>query len=158
GAIVSAAEGVSKHVENTSTGTADGVRRAMDWAYATVETVNRSESQHTASESTTTSQTAETIQSLTRTFSNPYPDRSLQLRFIPVFRHFEVRTWPASVTPGIALHVGAARALQQSAVRVRDVLGEAPAQVDAAVLQRPLAHLLSGAQAAGAAGANVSGR
>jgi hypothetical protein len=148
GAIVNAAEGVANHVEGTSTGPADAVKDAMSQAHRAVETIARSESQHSATESTTTTDTTETFQSVTRTFSNPYRDRSMQLRFIPVFRHFEVRTWPASVTPGISLHVGAARAVSEAPLRVRDVLAEAPAQVDAAVLQRPLARLLSGGQGA----------
>lgn len=148
GAIVNAAEGVANHVEKTSTGNADAVKAAMDAVKQSVETVARTESQHSRSESTTTSEVTETLQSLTRTFSNPYRDRSLQLRFIPVFRHFEVRTWPASVKPGIALHVGVSRAAAEATVRVRDVIAEAPARVDAALLQQPLARLLAGTQEA----------
>ncbi len=145
GAIVNAAEGVAKHADEAAK---DAIKDAMANAHQAVETIARSESQHSSTGSTTTSETTETVQSITRTFSNPYRDRSLQLRFIPVFRHFEVRTWPASVTPGIALHVGAARAVNQATLRVRDVLAQAPTQVDAAVLQQPLARLLSSSQEA----------
>src|SRR5262249_32633846 len=124
------------------------VHDAMQGAAQTVQTVQRTESQRSTSSSTTTSDSTETVQSLTRTFSNPYRDRSLQLRFIPVFRRFEVRTWPAYVTPGVALQVGAARAEAASPVRIRDVLAEAPAHVDAGALQLPLARLLAGANEA----------
>jgi hypothetical protein len=151
GAIVNAAEGVANHVDHTSTGSADAVKDAMDAAKQAVETIARSEAQQSRSESATTSEVTETIQSIKRTFSNPYRDRSLQLRFIPVFRHFEVQTRPSSVKPGIALQVGAARAVSLAAVqagglRVRDALAEAPVHVDPAVLQQPLARLLSGTQ------------
>ncbi|HEX7309909.1 MAG TPA: hypothetical protein VF232_01920 [Gaiellaceae bacterium] len=151
GAIVNAAEGVANHVEHTSTGAADAVKDAMGSAQRAVETINRSEVQHSRSESTTTTETTETIQSIKRRFTNPYRDRSLQLRFIPVFRHFEVRTRPAYIKPGIALHVGAVRAGSLASglaggMRVRDVLAVAPTHVDAAALQQPLARLLSGTQ------------
>jgi len=166
GAIVNAAEGVANHVEHTSTGSADAVKDAMNAARDAVETISRSEAQHSRTDSTTTTETTETIQSIKRTFSNPYRDRTLQLRFIPVFRHFEVRTRPASVKPGIALHVGAARAVSIAAaaggLRVRDALAEAPSLVDSAALQQPLARLLSGTQnirgaATGAAPAAAAG-
>ena len=160
GAVVNAAEGVANHVEHTSTGAADAVKDAMNAAKHAVETIARSEAQHSRSDSTTTTETTETIQSIRRTFSNPYRDRSLQLRFIPVFRHFEVRTRPASVKPGISLHVGAARAVsvaaQQAGLRVRDALAVAPAHVDSVALQQPLARLLSGTQDMRVAGKGAS--
>jgi hypothetical protein len=123
----------------------------MDAAKEAVETIARSEAQHSRSDSTTTTETTATIQSIKRTFSNPYRDRTLQLRFIPVFRHFEVRTRPASVKPGVALHVGAVRAVsgvaeQAGGLRISDALAVAPSHVDPAALQQPLAHLLSGTQ------------
>jgi hypothetical protein len=139
GAIVNAAEGLTKHVDETA---ADGLKDAVAQAGRAVATIARSESQHLHNESTTTTETTETMQSLTRTFSNPYRDRSLQLRFIPVFRHFEVRTKPAAVKPGISLEVGPSRIVDQSVVRVRDVLTDSTNRVDAAVLQRPLASML----------------
>lgn len=164
GAIVNAAEGVTKHVNETSTGSAGPVWDAIAQAGRVVETIQRSESQHTRSESGTRTELEETVQSLKRTFSNPYRDRSLQLRFIPVFRHFEVATRPFSIRPGIALEVGAARTVEQT-LRVRDALAEATTRTDAATLQRPLATMLSASRvagretrgAAGAAGPNVVG-
>src|SRR5580765_4002285 len=147
GAIVNAAEGVANHADHA----ADGVKDAMGTAQRAVETINRSEVQHSRSESTSTTETTETIQSIKRRFTNPYRDRSLQLRFIPVFRHFEVRTRPAYIKPGIALHVGAVRAGSVASelaggTRIRDVLAVAPTHVDAAALQQPLARLLAGTQ------------
>ena len=164
GAIVNAAEGVAKHVNETSTGGAGAVGDAVAAAARAVETIERSESQHLHNESTTSTETTETIQSLKRTFSNPYRDRSLQLRFIPVFRHFEVATRPVAIRPGIALEVGAARTVEQT-LRVQDALAVATAQTDAATLQRPLATMLSAGRAAGretrgasgAAGSNAVG-
>src|ERR1041385_5136173 len=114
GAVVNAAEDVAKHVENTSTGSAGAVWDAIGQAGHAVETIQRSETQHLHDESTTSTESTETIQSLKRIFSNPYRDRSLQLRFIPVFRHFEVATRPVSIKAGISLEVGAARAVQQT--------------------------------------------
>jgi hypothetical protein len=50
---------------------------------------------------------------VTRTFSNPYRDRSLQLRFMPIYRHFEVVTTIRSGIPGLAMVAGKlANALQ----------------------------------------------
>nr|MDQ6913033.1 hypothetical protein [Verrucomicrobiota bacterium] len=43
---------------------------------------------------------------VTRTFSNPYRDRSLQLRFMPIYRHFEVVTTIRSGIPGLAMVAG----------------------------------------------------
>ena len=43
---------------------------------------------------------------VTRTFSNPYRDRSMQLRFMPVYRHFEVVTTIRSGIPGLAMVAG----------------------------------------------------
>jgi hypothetical protein len=47
------------------------------------------------------------------------------------------------VTPGFALQVGAARAEAANPIRIRDVLADAPAHVDAGALQLPLARMLS---------------
>ncbi len=41
-----------------------------------------------------------------RTFSNPYRDRSLELRFIPVFRRFDVTTSLVRGEPGVLLRPG----------------------------------------------------
>ena len=51
---------------------------------------------------TVVSQERETEEFLTRTFYNPYRDRSLQLRFLPVYRHFEVVTTIWKAIPGFA--------------------------------------------------------
>jgi len=148
GAIVDAAEGVAQHVEHTSTGSADGVWDAIDQAGQAVERISRSESQQSQGESTTTTETTETTQSLTRTFTNPYRDRSMKLRFLPVFRHFEVRTWPASVTPGISMQVGAIRLGGRTTVSIRDLLADATTRVDPGALQQPLANMLASNQQA----------
>jgi hypothetical protein len=47
-----------------------------------------------------------TEQRIRRTFSNPYRDRSLELRFIPVFRRFEVTTSLVKGEPGLLLRPG----------------------------------------------------
>jgi hypothetical protein len=151
GAIVNAAEGVAKHVNETSTGTADGIKDAISAAGRTVDRIARSQTQHNHGESTTTTDTTETMQSLTRTFSNPYRDRSLQLGFIPVFRHFEVQTRPAAVKPGMSLHLGATRTAEQAGVRVSDVLADATTRVDASTLQQSLASMLAGSREASVA-------
>ena len=163
GAAVDAAEEVAKHVEKTSTGSASAVWDAIGQAGHALETIQRSETQHLHDESTTRTESTETMQSLKRTFSNPYRDRSLQLRFIPVFRHFEVATRPVSIKAGISLEVGAARTVQK-ALRVRDALSDATTRTDPATLQRPLANMLSASRAAGratrgaaAAGSNAVG-
>jgi hypothetical protein len=70
-----------------------------------LERIQTSESHHSFSETTTSEQTV-TEQSLRRTFSNPYRDRSLELRFIPVFRRFEVSTRLLHSEPGIFLKPG----------------------------------------------------
>ena len=43
---------------------------------------------------------------VTRTFSNPYRDRSLQLRFLPIYRHFEVVTTIRFGIHGLAMLAG----------------------------------------------------
>jgi hypothetical protein len=155
GAIVDAAEGVAKHVQETSTGGADAIHDAVGQAARAVETISRTASQQLHNESTSSMSSTEMLQSVKRTFSNPYRDRSLQLRFIPVFRHFEVVTRPVSIRPGISLEVGALRTANP--LRVRDALAGATAQTDAAVLQRPLASMLSVSQGAGRATKGAAG-
>lgn len=65
-----------------------------------------SESNHSLTETTSSERTVEE-QSLQRVFVNPYRDRSLQLRFIPVFRRFEVITQLVKSEPGLFLNPGA---------------------------------------------------
>jgi hypothetical protein len=68
-----------------------------------LDAVTRSESEsHLHETGVTTSQETETT--IKRTFGNPYLDRSLQLRFIPVFNRFEVVTSFLRITPGLAGH------------------------------------------------------
>jgi hypothetical protein len=71
----------------------------------TLTTIEHTESKHTLTERSTTV-TRELEQRMTRTFTNPYQDRSLELRFIPVFRHFEVITRPLFGRIGLALNTG----------------------------------------------------
>ncbi len=68
-----------------------------------LNTVTRSESQSHLRQSTVTT-SEETEQTIKRTFGNPYLDRSLQLRFIPVFNQFAVRVELLRVTPGLVTH------------------------------------------------------
>ena len=68
-----------------------------------LDTVTRSESEsHLRETGVTTSQETETT--IKRTFGNPYLDRSLQLRFIPIFNRFEVVTSLLRLTPGLVGH------------------------------------------------------
>jgi len=79
--------------------------KTLDEIDETLESVQRTESQQSRTE-TTTSRTVAVERSMSRTFSNPYRDRSLELRFIPVFRHFEVVTTLFRVDLGVLLHAG----------------------------------------------------
>jgi hypothetical protein len=79
--------------------------KTLDVIDETLSTIQRSESQSSRTE-TTTSRTVAVERSISRTFSNPYQDRSLELRFIPVFRHFEVVTTLFRVDFGVLLHAG----------------------------------------------------
>ena len=74
----------------------------------TLDSVQRSESNSTLTE-TTTSRSRQIERSITRTFSNPYWDRSLELRFIPVFRRFKVVTTLVRVDVGVVLKAGHVR-------------------------------------------------
>ena len=72
----------------------------------TLESVQTSESNHTLTE-TTTSRSRTVERAITRTFSNPYRDRTLELRFIPVFRRFEVVTTLSKLNIGVLMKAGA---------------------------------------------------
>jgi hypothetical protein len=74
----------------------------------TLESVQTSESNHTLTE-TTTSRSRTVERSINRMFSNPYRDRALELRFIPVFRRFEVVTTLSRVDIGLLMKAGALR-------------------------------------------------
>jgi hypothetical protein len=73
-----------------------------------LESVTRSQSERTLTE-TTTSRSSLFERTITRTFTNPYRDRALQLRFIPVFRHFDVVTVFWEFEPGLVVNVFAPR-------------------------------------------------
>ena len=101
-----------------------------------------------------------------RTFSNPYRDRSLQLRFMPIFRHFEVVSTLKIVVHGLALvtgnidrRVSQARPLsgtlaqavgrgggfaENPAAGTRAALALLQANGDYVALQRPMVELLTG--------------
>jgi hypothetical protein len=66
-----------------------------------IQSIERRESQSHIRQ-TVVSRERETEEFLTRTFANPYRDRSLQLRFLPVYRHFEVVTTIWRAIPGFA--------------------------------------------------------
>ncbi len=82
-------------------GAAAGLLGTVQQISEVIDTVERSESESSLRETTVTT-TTETEQTITRTFGNPYLDRSLQLRFIPVFQRFEVSTRPISGIAGLA--------------------------------------------------------
>jgi hypothetical protein len=82
---------------------ADAVTTAANAASAAGAT---SVARHTRDTTTTKTTTTTTHQSLTRSFANPYRDRSLQLRFIPVFRRFEVVTEVKLPEVGVAVQAG----------------------------------------------------
>jgi hypothetical protein len=69
-----------------------------------LESVTRTSSERVLSE-TTTSRSTLFERTVTRTFTNPYRDRALQLRFIPVFRHFDVVTVFWEFEPGLVTNV-----------------------------------------------------
>lgn len=82
-------------------GAAPGLLGGVEQISEIINTVERSESESSLRETTVTT-TTESEQTITRTFGNPYLDRSLQLRFIPVFQRFEVSTRPISGIAGLA--------------------------------------------------------
>jgi hypothetical protein len=94
-----AGSGVADLVDNVVAGT--GLVGTMQQISEVIETVERSESESSLRETTVTTST-ESEQTITRTFGNPYLDRSLQLRFIPVFQRFEVTTKVVKGTAGLA--------------------------------------------------------
>lgn len=66
----------------------DATQGAVDQV---LESVTRAQSERVLTE-TTTSRSSLFERTVSRTFTNPYNDKALQLRFIPVFRHFDVVT------------------------------------------------------------------
>lgn len=70
-----------------------------------IDSVSRQESQSHLSETTSSTEDV-TINSVTRSFTNPYRDRTLQLRFMPVFRRFDVVTSLVRARLGLAMVCG----------------------------------------------------
>lgn len=68
-----------------------------------INTIGRSESESHLRESTVTT-ADESESTIRRVFGNPYLDRSLQLRFLPVFNQFEITTSLIRVIPGLVTH------------------------------------------------------
>jgi hypothetical protein len=103
---------------------------------------------HTRDDTTTKTTETTTRQSLTRSFSNPYRDRTLQLRFIPLFRRFDVASAAAQPKVGVALHVGPFREVGAESI---NPLAHIVADPTHATIQRPLARLLGPDSNAGTA-------
>src|SRR5262245_8595448 len=83
---------IEKHLAHEQAG-GDGTINAatLNAIDEILEEVHRAETRSTSSEHRSTSRST-TEQRVKRTFSNPYSDRCLELRFSPVFRRFEVTT------------------------------------------------------------------
>jgi len=79
----------------------DDAQNAVD---EVLQSVTHSQSHRTITETTTT-RSSLFERTLSRTFTNPYRDRSLQLRLIPVFRRFEVITSFFQFHHGITVQV-----------------------------------------------------
>ncbi len=150
--VVKGVAGLVQHAVGGGHG--PGVTDAIARANQVVESINVSESQLSRTESVREDETTQTI---TRTFSNPYRDRSLQLRFIPTFRHFEVTTFLRSVTPGVSMQVGP---LQKAGTNKNiGQLGQAATKMttnaSVGALQKPMATLLNRDRSSVAKGADV---
>jgi hypothetical protein len=95
---------------------------------------------HTRDTTTTKTTTTATHQTLTRKFANPYRDRSLQLRFIPVFRRFEVVTEVKQPEVGVSVQAGDVGDRGTSLERAVAADAEAPRAVH---VLRPVARMFS---------------
>lgn len=119
GAVEGAAKGlvggVVDLVSHAVGGGGPGVTAAVDAARQAVETIDRTESRQDRTQRTSSTE-RETVQTIRRTFANPYRDRSLQLRFVPVFRRFEVRTLVTRVQPGVAAQYGSLHVAPQASL------------------------------------------
>ena len=139
---------------NQAAGGGKGViANAVGQAAKAAGDAGRAELRHTRDETSTTTTSTETHQTLTRTFANPYRDRTLQLRFVPVFRRFDVYTRPVAATPGVALHTPGFRDVE----RTFEAAASAPrfsladvAEPEHPHLQTRLASMLSTTAASGA--------
>jgi len=148
--------GIGQLIDNAIGGDAPGVQGALGQTNGVIDSIERSESQLSRSE---TVREDETTQTVTRTFTNPYRDRSLQLRFIPTFRRFEVSTFLHSVTPGISLQTGgiekngkAKKGLGQLNMAAQQMA----TRQEVGALQQPLAELLMGERSASRGAAMMS--
>jgi hypothetical protein len=113
-----------------------------------LDTVMRSESEsHLRETSVTTSQETETT--IKRTFGNPYLDRSLQLRFIPVFNRFEVVTSFLKVVPGLVAHFAEPAATPGRLGMVANIRDAAVRASLTDVSARPVASALHATEAVG---------
>ncbi|HST16355.1 MAG TPA: hypothetical protein VLK36_01710 [Gaiellaceae bacterium] len=146
---VDVANGISGLIKGATGGSQSVVGTAVGAVAGAAKSAGHTDSTHTRDETTTTTTSSERTETLTRTFSNPYRDRSLQLRFIPVFRRFEVTTAPAKATVGVALHAGAFKQVATPLGAAREQLSQAPVLADVvehpahADLQRSLSSMLS---------------
>jgi hypothetical protein len=134
------ANGLAKLIGNTVGRNAPAAKESVSSAGHAVTAAGQAAIACFTRDDTTTKTTETTTrQSLTRSFANPYRDRSLQLRFIPLFRRFEVTSTAAQPQIGVALHVGPFRELEAGAI---NPLARVVADPTHAIIQRPLAQLL----------------
>jgi hypothetical protein len=90
-----------------------------------VDSIERRESQSQLRQ-TTVSTSTETEQTITRSFSNPYRDRTLQLRFLPAFHRFEVITGIHFARAGLAAVLAESQLPPRSAARSFAVAAPGP--------------------------------
>jgi hypothetical protein len=107
GDIAGAAAGaIGGLIDNGITGGGGGSSAVVQTSSMTqdiLDEISRTQSQsHLHQTTVTTSEESE--QTIKRTFGNPYLDRSLQLRFIPVFNQFEITIALVRITPGFVTH------------------------------------------------------
>ncbi len=107
GDVAGAAAGaIGGLIDNGITGGGGGssaVVQTSSMTHDILDEISRTESQsHLHQTTVTTSEESE--QTIKRTFGNPYLDRSLQLRFIPVFNQFEITVELVRITPGFVTH------------------------------------------------------
>lgn len=113
-----------------------------------LDTVTRSESEsHLRETGVTTSQETETT--IKRTFGNPYLDRSLQLRFIPVFNRFEVVTSLLRLSPGLVGHFAEPAPTPARRTAITDMREAAARASLTDVSVRPVASWLHATEAVG---------
>jgi hypothetical protein len=118
-------------------GAAAGIVGTVQQISEVVDTVERSESESHLRETNVTTST-ESEQTIQRTFGNPYLDRSLELRFMPVFHRYEVTTVPVGGRAGLATIVADLDPAERPAPAVGG-LAERFATLRAANIAAPLA-------------------